>query len=252
MRISLCAPGCTITLILAVTLAGVGWSGPGETPAPASTQSQAQVPSLDCVLEKLESVRKDFVSCTARVTKERTVVPLQDTEVFDGTLQFKSPRMVRMELRSRETGEQTVYIVGKEYAWTYRPADKQAEGIPLRSLGERAKRGNPIEYGLASSVDDLRKSYDLEIVGSEHVADRDTVILSMRPKGSPRDVQDGTVTLWLCTTTWLPVRIREVKNDGDVIETYTFFDVATGGTIPDAAFEFVPGKDVDVIVHQTD
>jgi len=250
--VSMWACGLLLAFVLANPGRGDPAGGASPAPGPARPAQPTPEPTLDEVLGNIEAVRKTFRSCTARVTKERTVVPLEDTELFDGTIRFKPPRMLRMELRSRDTGEVTIYIVGREYAWIYRPADKQAEGLPLRDIGDEARRGNPLEYGLASSVEDLKKSYDLALLPPERVGENDTVVLRMRPKGAPADVQDGTITLWLSKKTWLPLRIREIKNDGDVIETHTFSEMSTRVDIPDAVFDFQPGKDVDVVIHRTD
>lgn len=205
--------------------------------------------TVDKVLDHMEAVRKNLKTFRAEVIKLRYVDPLDDTETFEGTILFKRPRFLRLELRSKENGRRTIYIVGKEYGWIYRPDEQQAEGIPLKDLDKRVRRGNPLEYGLAADVRELKRSYDLALLPEERISGVETVALQMTPKGALADNKEGTVILWLSKESWMLVRIREYKNDGDIVETHTFTNLEPNVPIRDKVFRFKPGKEIDVIIH---
>ena len=208
--------------------------------------------TLDQVLDHMEQARKELKTFDAKVIKHRNVVPLEDIEVFDGRIRFKMPRKLYLELKSRDTGRKTVYIVGEEYGWIYRPDDNQAEGIPLKALDEKKRQGNPLQYGLAENVYSLKRSYNLTLRESEKVREQQAVVMELLPRGVHADSTDGKVVLWLNPTTWQVVQVREFKNDGDVIETHTFYEMKRNVEIPDEVFDWEPGDDVDVSIHPVD
>jgi len=219
-------------------------ASPREPTAPALT--------VDAALDHMETARKNLKCFRARAVKHLNTVPLEDIEVFEGNFQFKMPRLLRLELKSRETGKTRIEFVGKKYAWVYRVDEAQAEGVPLKKMKEKVKSANPLEYGLAEDVHNLKKNYLLKLLPGEKVNKIDTAVLEMTPRGAAPDDEDGKVTLWLSKETWLPIRIREVKNNADVIETYTFDEMKINIEIDDGVFEFKPGDDVDVQIHPVD
>jgi len=223
----------------------LGGKGEPKREAPSLT--------LDEVLAKMESVRKGLKSITADVVRVVYVEPLDDTERWEGKIQFKLPRLLRMRLVRKATKDarrkEIIYIVGKKLAFEYRVHDQQAEGVPLKDVKKKIRDSNPLEYGLSGDVREWRKTYDLKLLPEEKVGGEETVALEMRPKGLAADETEGTITMWLSKATWLPRRIREVKNDGDIIETHTFSKMKRDVKIPDSVFEFEPGDDVDVIIH---
>lgn len=223
----------------------------GAEPPGTRTEKRPESPALSVaqVLDRMETARRKLKSFRAKVSKRRHVVPLDDVEEFEGEIRFKMPRLLYMELRSKETGKVTAYIVGRKYGWIYRRSDKQAEGVPLKDLKARGQGGHPLEYGLADEVHKLRKNYALKLLGREKIADADTTVLEMTPKGNAADNEDGKVVLWLDQRTWMIRRVKEIKNDGDIVETHTLHEMETNVDLEDEVFEFKPGKDVDVLIH---
>ena len=223
----------------------LGGNGKPKRRAPSFT--------VDEVLAHIESVRKGLKSVIADVVRIVYVEPLDDTERWEGKIQFKLPRLLRMRLVRKATKDakrkEIIYVVGKKLAFVYRVHDQQAEGVPLKDMKKNIRNSNPLEYGLAGDVRGWRKTYDLKLLPEEKVGGEETVVLEMRPKGLPADETEGTITMWLSKATWLPRRIREVKNDGDIIETHTFSKMKRNVKIRDGVFEFEPGDDVDVIIH---
>ena len=212
----------------------------------------AETLTLDQVLGNMEAARKKLTTFRAEVVKERLTVPLEETEVFKGTIQFKMPRLLDMELKSQRTGKTILYIVGPEYAWIYRRDDQQAEGVPLKDVGKKMQGANPLEYGLAGDMNEFRKSFDLKLLRREKINSADATLLQMRPFGAAPEDMDGTILIWLDRATWLPVQVREYKNQGDIVETHTFSKMKRNIKIKDKVFIFKPGKDVDVVIHPAD
>lgn len=236
---------CTAALILGATACHAMAQPAPDAPAAPATP----VLTVDTLLDKMEVVRKDLRTFQADATKLRRVEILEETEKFTGTLQFKAPRLLRMEMKSLENGKVTIIIVGPELAWIYRPQEKQAEQVTLADLNDAKKSGNPLEYGLSRDIHGLKEGYVLKLLPAEKVGKYDTVPLEMTPT-EDNAFAAGKVVFWIDTASWLPVQVREWKSNGEIIETHTFTNVKVNEKISDKVFEFDRPKGVDIIIHE--
>jgi outer membrane lipoprotein-sorting protein len=215
-------------------------TGPSQPPEPALT--------VDQLLDNMEAVRQKIKTFKAEVTKLRQATGLDDAH-FTGTIEFKSPRLLKLDLTNKETGAETISYVGKKFGWIYRVQEKQAERVQLADIGKEEKAGNPLEYGLARDMHQLREGYTLKLLPPEKVADTMTVPLEMTPEGG-ETYSRGRLIFWIDTKTWVPVQVREYKSMGEVVETHTFTHIVVNEAIRDSTFEFEPPKDVDVLIHE--
>ena len=87
--------------------------------------------TVDQVLDNMEAVRKTIKTFKADVAKLRQATGLDDSH-FTGTIQFKSPRLLKLDLKNTETGAETISYVGKKFGWIYRPQRKAGGARPAR------------------------------------------------------------------------------------------------------------------------
>lgn len=235
----------TILTMAAVFFLGL-WACAGgaepATPAAAPAVAPADAPTVDQVLDNMEKVRLTLKSFKADVDKLRVVEALGDEEKFKGTIQFRMPRLLRLELKNTENGKETVYIVGAKYGWIYRPQAKQAEQAELKDIREQKKSTNPLEYGLARDLRELKDAYTLKLLPEEKVGEARALPLEMTPL--PGNAQAGKMIFWVDPATWLPSRIREFKSNNEIIETHTFTNMQLNVSVPDKAFELPKGVDI--------
>ena len=142
-----------------------------EAPTAAPSPAEAAL-TVDQVLDNMEAVRKKIKTFKADVVKLRQATGLDDSH-FTGTIQFKSPRLLKLDLKNTETGAETISYVGQKFGWVYRPQEKrpQAERIRLADIDKDKKAGNPLEYGLARDMHGLRDGYTLKLLPMEKVGD---------------------------------------------------------------------------------
>jgi outer membrane lipoprotein-sorting protein len=225
-------------------------ASPPETAAPTVAPTAAPPPAaftVDQLLDNMEAVRKKIKTFKADVVKLRQATGLDDSH-FTGTIQFKAPRLLKLDLKNSETGAETISCVGKKFGWIYRPWEKQAERVQLADIDKEQKAGNPLEYGLARDMHGLRDGYTLKLLPMEKVGDAATVPLEMTPEGGTT-YTNGRLIFWIDTRTWLPVQVREYKSQDEVVETHTFSKIAINDSIRDSTFEFDPPEGVDVLIH---
>ncbi len=219
-------------------------------PALASAQpvEPAATPTVDQLLDNMEKVRLTLKTFKADVEKLRQVEALGDNEVFKGLIQFKMPRLLRLELKNVENGKETIYIVGAKYGWIYRPQTRQAEQAELKDIADRRKSSNPLEYGLARDIRELKDAYALKLLPQETVGDIRAWPLELAPLAA--GAQTGRMIFWIDPATWLPVRLREYKSNNEIIETHTFSNVKVNAAVSDKSFELPRG--VDIIIHDAE
>lgn len=230
---------------LSLTLAGalaVGAFAAPEPPAPANGMT------VDQLLDNMEGVRQTVKTFKADVIKKREVLVLEETETFTGFLEFKTPRLLRLQLKSKENGKEIIYIVGPTYGWIYRVTEKQAERGKLTDLKDEKKSGNPLEYGLARDMHGLKEGFKLKLLAPEKIGAYDTVPLEMTPDRG-EDYAAGKLVFWIDTKSWLLVQVREFKSNNEIVETNTFSNVQINAPVSDQLFEFEPPKGVEVILH---
>jgi outer membrane lipoprotein-sorting protein len=224
---------------------------PDAAAAPAATPAPTEAAlTVDQVLDNMEAERQKIKTFKADVAKLRQATGLDDIH-FAGTIQFKTPRLLKLDLKNTETGAETISYVGRKFGWVYRPQDKpvpQAERIRLADIDKEKKAGNPLEYGLARDMHGLRDGYTLKLLPMEKIGDTMTAPLEMTPEGGTTYAR-GRLTFWIDTKTWLPVQVRENKSMDEVVETHTFTKIILNDSIRDSTFEFDPPKDVEVLIH---
>jgi outer membrane lipoprotein-sorting protein len=243
--------GCAFGASGSVPAAPPEAAAPAEAPAAATTAAaQTAEPALtvDQVLDNMEAIRKNIKTFKADAAKLRQATGLDDAH-FTGTIQFKAPRLLKLDLKDTDTGAETISYVGKRFGWIYRLREKQAERVQLADMDKEEKAGNPLEYGLARDMHGLREGYTLKLLPAEKVADTMTVPLEMTPEGG-ETYSRGRLIFWIDTKTWLPVQVREYKSKGEVVETNTFTHIVLNEAIRDSVFEFEPPKDVDVLIQE--
>jgi outer membrane lipoprotein-sorting protein len=212
---------------------------------PAAEPSALTVAGL---LDHMEVVRKTVQTFQADVVKTSVIELLEETERFEGTLKFKAPRLLRLELKNAANEQETIFIVGPEYGWIYRVYKKQAERALLSEGTSEAEKGNPLEYGLTKDMHGLEQGYDLALLPEEEVGGRRAVPLELTPEGGTT-YTSGKIIFWIDLDNWLPIQVREYKSNNEIVETHTFSNIELNKRVSDSNFEFKPPRDVDVILH---
>lgn len=240
-----------LALVAAALLLGcVGLRQSMAEPENAPEVAPAPEPAgltVDGLLDRMESVRKSIRTFQADAEKIRTVELLDENERSVGRIQFKAPRLLRLDLTNVANDQESIIIVGPEFGWIYRPYKKQAERGRLAEGTTEAEKGNPLQYGLAKDMHGLREGYELSLLPEEEVGGRRAVPLQLMPEGGTTYTR-GRIIFWIDLESWLPVKIREYKSNDEIVETYTFSNIELNKRISDSTFEFKPPRDVDVIL----
>ncbi len=228
-------------------------------PAPPPVAPLPPLPAeLGAVLDNVEEARKKVQRLAADIVQDREVEALEITEQFKGAMKFEMPRLLRLELvNTEDKDDKRVYVVGKKYAYIYRPKDKRVERFLLANVSRKGEKSdNPFEYGLALDIRELRAKYTFKQGKDAKVGERDAAVLMMTPrKDIPASTNYARIDIWIDRALWLPCRIVQHKSDGEIIETFTLSNIKinpkwSGFIFREKPFEFSTPRGVDLIIHE--
>jgi len=235
----------------------------GAPPPVAESPAVSKRDPVKALLDRVEAARKKVRTLTADVTFNRFARVLEINETFEGDLEFRAPRLLRMELAEEDGRKKRLYVIGRKYAWIYYPHKKIAERYLLSRIekGDRIemqRAPNPFEYGLVRGLHTLRKAFDMRIAGTEKIDGRPATLIELTAKPRPPKPKKRRAKLmfWIDDESGLPVRIREFKSRGQYVETYTLTDVRVNPTriLPRFSdpFEFDPPRGTHVVPYGKD
>lgn len=196
------------------------------------------VPTIALALDVREVVRKvqerydstkDF---TAALSQETMVASLGKTVAARGTIAFKKPGKLRVEIT--EGDAQTVVADG-DTLWLYQPAENQVLKAPFKAA---FRSSTPISF--LSGVGRIADDFEAKLDGEEG----ETLYLLLTAKQGGGDV--GKLRLRVARQTY-EIQGAEVHDALGNINRLRFSDIQPNRDLPDSRFVFAVPDGVDVI-----
>ena len=236
----------SLGLVLAAALTTFGAEAREPTAPKKNTQQE-----LNALLDRMEAARRKVKTLQAQVRQVKHIEALDADEKAAGTLKFRMPRLLRLELTREEGGRKRIFVVGEKYAWLYRPDFQQAERFPLKKLDKSKKSANPFEFGLACDIREMKDLFDIRLLGREKVKGRPAHKVALIPNEKHRDESPHSkIIIWVDDALALPMQVTQHKSDGEIIETFTLSEVKLNPRFWRSPFKFKPPRGVDVFDHE--
>jgi outer membrane lipoprotein-sorting protein len=203
--------------------------------------SQAQgTYTLEQVFSKMDELQKGFRSTQADIERTHVTVLVNDKDVSSGKFHYtrrgKEPR-VRLEL-TKPANEQLLIDKGK--LQLYRPKLKQVQET---SLGQHQNKVEMfMALGFGQSSQDLKKNFDVSLVGEEMLDGKKTVVLELKPKDTK---MFKSVRMWMDPEKWVATQIKTTEQSGDYMSV-KFTNIKMNPKISESVFDLKMPKDVKV------
>jgi outer membrane lipoprotein-sorting protein len=228
----------------------------GTEEAPAETGDPDKPdPKLERVLDRMNAARKKLETLESKLVKTRLAPLISDVaDTHTGELKFKSPRLLFMELKGprhiKPADQRTSRtIVTGRFAYVWRVEDNEAERFKLPDMKDKeVSERNPFEYGLAADVRGLKRDYYLRLLGEERLDGRKTHKIRARPRPRLKDSVYKELVFWVDDKLMIPVQFRQVKSDGQIVDTYRLKDVKVNPWWIFSPFK-APPSSVNLIQH---
>jgi outer membrane lipoprotein-sorting protein len=205
--------------------------------------ASGQTYTLDQVLAKMNDVNKTFRSLEASVERtDYTALLSKVTQKQSGKVKFKRPKTGESRVRFDFTMPEEILTISDGVFQDYNPRTKQA----LQHHLDNKDSAEFLMVGFAASNEELKKSYDVSLIGDDTVDGQKTSVIELKPKSPEVAKNFKTIRLWLDQKLWVPIQTKLSAPNGDTL-TAKFTDIKLNRDISDSAFKLNLPKDTQII-----
>lgn len=190
--------------------------------------------SLDDVLARMDRGAKDFKSFTANLKRTDYTAVLNESDEMTGTMGMRRVKNgIEALTQFAEPNPHSIYFSGHTMK-IYSPRANTVEIYDAGKLVGTADRMMLLGFGISAA--ELRKDYDVKLIGEENVAGLQTAHIELTPKSA--DVRKNYVTkidLWIPVGQANPIQEKVTKPSKDYY-LVTYSDSKVNPALPDAAY----------------
>jgi outer membrane lipoprotein-sorting protein len=196
--------------------------------------SLSRADSLEEVLTRMDRAAKDFKSVTANVKTTDFTAVLNESNTSTGSLAMRRTKSGNEVLiKFSEPDPYEVHLSGHT-AKKYSPRANTVEIYDTSKLSAAEKM---MLLGFGVSASDLRKDYDIKLIGSENAGSVQTTRIELTPKSPDvRKNYAAKIELWIPDSQVNPVQEKVTMPSKDY-HLMQFSEVKVNAALPDSAFD---------------
>jgi outer membrane lipoprotein-sorting protein len=185
------------------------------TASAGPTTPQGAPRNADSVLRMMDASAKSFKSLTADIEHVKYTAVVKDTSTETGQIFVRHDQKMRVEILQPD--KRTILRTG-DLLFIYSPKINRVEEYNLGK--NRSMIDQYLLLGFGSKSVNLRKSYDVSLIGEEDMDQRKAALLELTPKSQEVRAQITKIQMWIDEASWLPIQQKFYEaTDGD----YTVF-----------------------------
>lgn len=182
---------------------------------------------LERLVERVRHEQKGIETLEARFVQTQESSMLLEPEESTGTFSYAAPDRVRWEYTSPKP--MSVVIDGEEMTTWYHDLNR-AEQLAIGRYSAQVFK----YLGASGSLDKLLEYFSVTASFPERAGE--PYALELEPRYERIAKRLDSMTLWIDSKSFVPVRLRYAAADGDVTE-YRFEDLEINGELPADRFE---------------
>lgn len=192
--------------------------------------------SLEEVLARMDRAAKDFRSVSASVKTMDFTAVLSESTTSTGSLAMRRTKNGNEVLiKFSEPDPYEVHLTGHT-ARRYSPRANTVEVYDTNKLSAAEKM---MLLGFGVSASDLRKDYDVKLVGTENVDSVNASRIELTPKSAEVRKNYATkIELWIPDGQVNPIQEKWIMPSKDY-HLVAYSDLKVNPTLPDSAFKLV-------------
>jgi outer membrane lipoprotein-sorting protein len=165
--------------------------------------------TTESVLNKTDRVASDFRSLTADIEQIKYTAVVNDTSTETGKIFVRRDQKMRIDLAKPDP--KTILRTG-DSLFIYTPKINRVEEYNLGKHRDIIDQYMRLGFGTKSQ--DLRKSYDIKLVGEEEIDHRKALLLELTPKSDEIRKQITKIQMWVDESSWLPIQQKFFEASG--------------------------------------
>jgi outer membrane lipoprotein-sorting protein len=170
--------------------------------APAVSGGQASgKATVESVLGMMDKSAEDFKSLTADIEHIKYTAVVKDTSTETGQIYVRKDEKLRIDFK---TPDQRTILRNGDNLYIYTP---KINSVMEYNIGKnRAMADQYLALGFGKKGENLRKTYQITLVGEEDVDGQKTAILDLVPNSEEVRKEITKIEMWVDEQKWLPVQ----------------------------------------------
>jgi len=188
--------------------------------------------TTESVLNTMDKAASDFRSLTADIEQIKYTDVVKDTSTETGQIFVRRDQKMRIDITRPDP--KTILRTG-DSLFIYTPKINRVEEYNLGK--HRAIIDQYMRLGFGTKSQDLRKSYDINLVGEEEIDHRKTFLLELTPKSEEIRNQITKIHMWVDESSWLPIQQKFFEASGGDYFLVKYSNVMKNLKIGDSKFK---------------
>jgi outer membrane lipoprotein-sorting protein len=189
---------------------------------------------LEDILARMDKAAKEFQSYSARIKRVDYTAVINESNESSGSIRLRRTKAGADGIvEFTEPDPRVIHVSGRTFEIYY----PKANTVEIYDAGKRA---NALEQffllGFGTTGVDLRKGYDIKLVGTEAVGAAKTTRIELTPKTEDVRKYVTRIDLWIPEGASNPVQEKVTQPSKDY-SIATFTDLKVNSPLPDSAFE---------------
>lgn len=157
--------------------------------------------TLDDVLTLMDRSAQGFRSLTAKIEHIKFTAVVSDTSKETGDLYVRKDDKMRIDITAPD--RRTILRTG-DSLFVYTPKINRVEEYNLGK--NRSMVDQYILLGFGTRITELRKNYDVTLIGEDELDGRKVALLELTPKSEEVRKQITKIQMWIDEASWLPIQ----------------------------------------------
>ena len=157
--------------------------------------------TTDSVLAMMDKSARDFHTLTADIEHIKYTDVVKDTSTETGKLLVRRDEKMRIEFFKPD--RRTILRTG-DSLFVFTPKINRVEEYDLGKNREMVDQYVLLGFGTKS--DNVRKSYEVNVIGETELDNKKTVQIELTPKSDQMRKQIAKIQMWIDESSWLPIQ----------------------------------------------
>jgi len=198
---------------------------------PASPPQEKQW-TTDGVLAIMDKSARDFHTLTADIEHIKYTDVVKDTSTEIGKLMVRRDEKMRIEFFQPD--RRTILRTG-DSLFVFTPKINRVEEYDLGK--NRDLVDQYVLLGFGTKSDNVRKSYDVNVIGETELDNKKTVQIELIPKSDQMRKQIAKIQMWIDESSWLPIQQKFFESGSGDYLIFHYTDVKKNLKIGDNQFK---------------
>jgi outer membrane lipoprotein-sorting protein len=188
--------------------------------------------TTDSVLAMMDKSAKDFHTLTADIEHIKYTDVVKDTSTETGKLLVRRDEKMRIEFFKPD--RRTILRTG-DSLFIFTPKINRVEEYDLGK--NRDLVDQYVLLGFGTKSDNVRKSYEVKVIGETELDNKKTVQIELIPKSDQMRKQIAKIQMWIDEASWLPIQQKFFESGSEDYLIFHYTNVMKNLKIGDNQFK---------------